>query len=274
MFGAAAFFVGADPVRQLVYSGWTGEHPVLVTDENGVRTLRFGTEESQTSIDLGRPWALQLAYTQWMATALLLHPRPSSFLVIGLGGGALPHFLLHHHPGARIDVVEKERLVINLAHRIFHLPRQQQGLRVIHQDALSFLRSSVSSGYHIAFLDIFGPGCMAPALFDPTLYRKIVARLHPDGVLAVNLWSGDRAVYEQAARAAWEGCEGRLLRMQVRKRSNVILLGFAGDIPWTTIRKARKGSADFQQRYGIDFSYLLKQLRRTNHVSLLERLWG
>ena len=261
-------------MRQLVYSGWADGHPVQVTDEEGVRSLRFGGEECQTSIDLRTPWELQLAYTQWMATALLLHPRPRSFLVIGLGGGALPHFLLHHHSDARIDVVEKERLVIDLAHRVFHLPSQREGLRVIHQDALSFLRSTSPSGYHVAFLDIFGPGCMASSLFDPTLYRNLAACLHPDGVMAVNLWSGDRPLYEQAAQAAWEGCAGRLLRMQVKKRNNVILLGFAGDIPRTTIRKVRKHSADFQQRYGIDFSPFLRRLRRSNHASLLERLFG
>lgn len=262
-------------MRQLVYSGSTGDHPVLITDEDGVRSLRFGTEERQTSIDLRRPWELQLAYTQWMAAALLLHPRPESFLVVGLGGGALPHFLLHHHPGVRIDVVEKERLVIELAHRAFRLPQEAAGLRVVHRDALSFLRADAPASYHIAFLDIFGPGCMAPVLFDPALYRQLLARLHPGGVLAVNLWSGERPLYEQAVRAAWEGCAGRLLRMQVSKRSNAVLLGFAGDIPWAAIKKARKRGAEFRQRYGIDFVPFLKRLRRTNRSSsLLARLFG
>ncbi|MCL2457305.1 MAG: hypothetical protein FWF31_00350 [Desulfobulbus sp.] len=259
-------------MRHLVYSGRTEDHPVLVTDEGGVRSLRFGTEERQTSIDLRRPWELQLAYTQWMATALLLHPRPESFLVIGLGGGALPHFLLHHHPGARIDIVEKERLVIDLAHDFFLLPRQREGLRFIHQDVWNFCRLASPCRYHVAFLDIFGPGCMAPALFDPDLYRKLIACLHPDGVMAVNVWSGELLLYEQTIRAAWEGCEGRLLRMQIKKRSNVILLGFAGDISRARLRSARKHSADFQQRYGIDFAPFLTRLRRTNHSSLLERL--
>jgi len=257
----------------LVYSSRSGDHPVLVTDEDGLRTLRFGTEERQTCIDLERPWELQLAYTQWMVTALLLYPRPENFLLIGLGGGALPHFLLHHHPEARIDVVEKERLVIDLAHSSFRLPRRD-GLRVVHRDALSFLRTDPATGYHIAFLDIFGPGSMAPALFEPELYRLLLERLRPGGVLAVNLWSGDQSLYEQALRAAGEGCGGRLLRMQVKKRSNVILLGFAGEIPHQTIKKAHKRSEEYQQRYGIDFTPFLKRLRRTNRSSLLDVLFG
>jgi len=260
-------------MQQLVYSGRTDDHRVLVTDEDGLRTLRFGTEERQTSIDLERPWALQLAYTQWMVTALLLHPRPEKFLLLGLGGGALPHFLLHHHPEARIDAVEKERLVIDLAHHLFRLPRRD-GLRIVHQDALSFLRTDAVTGYHVAFLDIFGPGTMAPPLFDPELYRLLLARLHPDGVLAINLWSGDQPLYQTAVRAAGEACDGRLLQMQVKKRSNVILLGFAGEIPHQAIKKAQKRSGEHRQRYGLDFSPFLKRLRRTNRSSLLERLFG
>jgi len=259
-------------MRRLVYSGQAGEHPVLVTDEDGLRTLRFGTEERQTCIDLRAPWELQLAYTQWMITGLLFPPRPERFLLIGLGGGALPHFLLHHHPEARIDVVEKERLVIELAHAYFRLPRLA-GLRLVNQDALSFLRTDPARGYHLALLDIFGPGAMAPALYDPELYRLLLARLSPEGVLAVNLWSGDQPLYAQALRAADEGCGGRLLRMEVKKRSNVILLGFPGEIPHQTIKRAHKHSAGYQQRYGIDFTPFLKRLRRGNRSSWLRRLF-
>ncbi len=265
-------FYGLLLMRYPVYSGRTGGHPVLVHDEEGVRTLRFGTEERQTAIDLREPWVLQLVYTQWMVTALLLHPRPQHFLVLGLGGGALPHFLLRHHPEARIDAVERERLIIDLAHDCFHLPRRD-GLRILHQDALAFLRSHPPTGYHIAFVDIFGAGAMAPALFEPELYRLLMARMCPDGVLAVNLWSGDKAQYDLAVRAAGEGCGGRMLRMQVKKRSNVILLLFPEAIPHTMIKQARRRHAEYQRRYGIDFSPFLKRLRR-GRSSLLDRLFG
>lgn len=260
-------------MRHLVYSGQAGDHPVLVTDEDGLRTLRFGTEERQTCIDLRAPWELQLAYTQWMVIGLLFHPQPERFLLIGLGGGALPHFLLHHHPGAQVDVVEKEKRVIELAHAYFRLPRQA-GLRLVNRDALSFLHTDSATGYHFALLDIFGPGAMAPALFDPVLYRLLLARLSPEGVLAVNLWSGDQTLYAQALQAADEGCGGRVLRMEVKKRSNVILLCFPGEIPYQTIKKAHKHSTEAQQRYGIDFTPALKRLRRGNRSSWLHSLFA
>ncbi len=259
-------------MRRLIYSGHTGEHPVLVTDENGLRTLRFGSEERQTCIDLHQPWVLQLAYTQWMVTGLLLHPQPEKFLLVGLGGGALAHFLLHHHPEAAIDVVEKERLVIEQAHAAFHLPRH--GLRIVHCDALAFLRTDPASEYHLAFLDIFGPGCMAPALFDPELYRLLLNRLAPEGVLVANLWSGDKPLYRRALQAIGEASGVRCLQMAVTKRSNVVLLAFPGEVPRTRIKRAQKGSAAYRQRYGIDFAPFLKRLRRTSRSSLIDLLFG
>ena len=259
-------------MQQLVFSGHTGQHPVLVTDEGNLRSLRFGTEERQSCIDLQTPWELQLAYTQWMATALLLHPCPDKFLLFGLGGCALPHFLRHHHPGARIDVVEKEAQVIQLAQSYFKLPTSDT-LNIIHQDAVDFLGTAETSGYHVAFLDIFGPGAMASALFAADLYRSILTRLTSDGVLVVNLWNGDKALYNQALQAVREGSDGQVLQMQVKQRSNVILLIFPGEIPHKTIKTAQKNSTLYQQRYGLDFAHYLKRLRRTNRLSVLNALF-
>lgn len=259
-------------MEQLVFSGHSGQHPVLITDAGRLRSLSFGTDERQSCIDLSCPHTLQLAYTQWMATAMLLPPCPRKFLILGLGGGALPHFLLHHHPESLIDVVEKERLVIELAHGYFRLPHHP-ALRIVHREALSFLRTDQGCDYHVAFLDIFGPGFMAPDLFDPLLYRLLLERLSPEGVLAVNLWSGDKPLYHQALRAAEEACCGRLLCMQVKKRSNAILLLFPSEIPHRAIKQARKHSTAFVQRYGLDFPQYLKRLRRTNRFSLLSDLF-
>lgn len=259
-------------MRQVVYSGHTGQHPVLITDELTQRSLRFGTEERQSCIDLEAPWRLQLAYTRWMMTALLLCPDPRNILLFGLGGGALPHFLHHYHPQAQLDIVEKERAVIDLAYQYFNLPNQDT-LRIFHQDAQLFLQDAPESDYQLALLDIFGPGVMADALFEATLYRQILERLTPDGVLAVNLWSGEKALYRRALQAVREGADGHLLQLQVSKRSNVILLAFPRAIPWKALKRARKNIPRATQRYGLDFAKYLKRLRRTNRLAMLADLF-
>lgn len=260
-------------MEQVIFRGDTGDHPVIITDEGSLRTLRFGTDERQSCIDLREPWVLQLAYTRWMTTALLLHPQPERFLVIGLGGAALPHFFLHHFPRGRITVVEKERLVIDLAHGYFRLPASPR-LRICHRDALDFVRTEPAGGYHVALLDIFGAGAMAPALFDASLYRLLLRQLDPEGILAVNLWSGDRLLYQEALEAIHQASEGRMLSMQVKKRSNVIILAFPREIPQKRIKKAQKQSAWYQQQYCLEFPLFFKRLRRTNRSSILRSLFS
>ena len=130
----------------LVYSAHTGSHPVLVTDEGDLRCLRFGTGERQSCIDRRTPWVLQLAYTRWMMTALLLPQNPQRLLLFGLGGGAMVHFLLHHLPEARLDVVEREGLVIDLARRFF----ARRGWRVDRAEDL-LADGQVYEVFHMSF---------------------------------------------------------------------------------------------------------------------------
>ena len=141
----------------LVYSAHTGSHPVLVTDEGDLRCLRFGTGERQSCIDRRTPWVLQLAYTRWMMTALLLPENPQRLLLFGLGGGAMVHFLLHHLPQARLDVVEREGLVIDLARRFFALPHPPV-LHLHHSEASAFLEETDTFAYQVVLVDIFAPG--------------------------------------------------------------------------------------------------------------------
>ena len=260
-------------MRHIVFSGHNGQHPLLVTDEDGLRSLRFGTEERQSCLDLNSPWALQLEYTRWMMTALPLCPTPDRLLLLGLGGGAMVHFLLRHLPQATLDVVELDAHIIQLARTWFALP-EHPNLRIDNQEATAFLARVGNARWDLAFVDIFGPGAMAAPLFDPTFHRALLDRLSPDGLLVANLWSGEQALFAQAHAAVVEASHGQVLELQVKRRSNVILLAFPGPIPKEAVKHAAKQASVHQRHYGLDFPLYLKRLRRTNRPSLLARLFS
>lgn len=251
-------------MEQVIFRDHTGSHPVVVTDKGRLRSLRFGSDERQSTIDLDRPDILQLAYTKWMMTSLLLHPAPERFLLLGLGGGSIARFLLRHHPAAQIDAVEKEAAVIKLARSYFLLP-DSKNLRIFQQDAVDFLVTAPSSTtYHLAFVDLFGPGSMAAPLFVTEFYQTLLDRLTADGILAINMWSGRKTHFQRARRALLTACEGRVLQMQVKKRSNIILLGFPEQVPKKQLRRAKKNLPAYQQRYQLDFPAYIRRLRRSN----------
>lgn len=255
-------------MKTRLHSSHDGNKPVVVEEEDGIRTLHFGTDARQSCVALHEPDRLVLTYTRWMMTAALIPPKLKAVLLLGLGGGAMARFLLHHHPGCTIDAVEISTTVIQLATEIFQLP-VSANLRIHHDDAARYIRRPAASTYDLVLVDLFDPEAMAPPLFCPEFYTNIRHLLHPDGVMAANLWSGDRKAHRQAKLSAAQAFDHNVLEMAVKKRSNTIIMAFPGPIPKSRLRSIRKQAASSLQEYGLDFPRYLKKLRRTNRFASL-----
>ena len=61
-----------------------------------------------------------------MTGALYLDPNPKDVLIIGLGGGTLAATLSKLLPEARIDAVEVDKAVINVADKFFNVRPSEQ----------------------------------------------------------------------------------------------------------------------------------------------------
>ena len=123
----------------LVFSCHDEEGVIEVVDDLDTRALYFGTSARQSAMSREEPHRLVLSYTRAMLSGLLFTRQPRSALVLGLGGGSLPRFLMHVFPTCRIDVVERRAKVVQVAHDYFHLARSPR-LRTHVCDAEVFLR--------------------------------------------------------------------------------------------------------------------------------------
>jgi spermidine synthase len=63
---------------------------LLISEQNGFRTLHFGSEWVQGRMRISRPHELAIPYAMEMASAALFVPPPQRIYVAGLGVGALP----------------------------------------------------------------------------------------------------------------------------------------------------------------------------------------
>ncbi|WP_457572778.1 spermine/spermidine synthase domain-containing protein [Desulfolithobacter sp.] len=257
-------------MERIVHSSHDGNHPTVVADQDSIRILRFGTEARQSCVNTLEPHRLVLEYTRWMMTGLVLTPSPSRFLVLGLGGGAIVHYLLHRYPGCRITAVERSGQVIDLARSWFLLP-ENPSLTIVHADAAAHITRD-NTLYNMIFVDIFEPDHMSPLLYDPDFYSRVRARLASGGVMAVNLWNGEKKTFLAARTAIQNSCGDQVLELPVRKRSNLILLGFEDTLPRQRIRQARKRVGELEERLELPVGKYLKKLRRTNR-SLLRNLF-
>ena len=234
-----------------------------IVDESTARTMHFGSRARQTTMFLRDPVALALSYTRYMLSGLLLSSVPRSVLMLGLGGGALARFVRHHWPGCRISAVEKRALVVALAREYFALPDEHFAVHVMAAE--EFLAGKRPAEYDWILVDIHDRNGMSPALREPEFFVRCRALLSARGILAANLWTGDReAMLKGVNRSLHEVFDGRVLHLPVARKRNTVALGCNFALPALEVRLARRKALELEDRYGVEFSQFLWELMQHN----------
>src|ERR1700675_2161910 len=172
----------------LVFSCHDEEGVIEVVDDFDTRALYFGTSARQSAMSREEPHRLVLSYTRSMLSGLLFTREPRSALVLGLGGGSLPRFLMRVFPTCRIDVVERRAKVVQVAHDYFHLARSPR-LRTHVCDAGMFLREDSGRTYDLVLVDLHDRNGTAPVVTEPGFLASCARRLTARGVFAINVWT-------------------------------------------------------------------------------------
>ncbi|MCY7347905.1 MAG: fused MFS/spermidine synthase [Pyrinomonadaceae bacterium] len=134
---------------------------------------------------------------------LLRHFKPDfqNTLLIGGAGYTFPRDYLSKYPTAKIDVVEIDPQMTEIAKKFFNL-QENPRLNIIHQDGRVFLNQSEADKYDVVLMDAFGSLFSVP--FQLTTLEAIgqISRvLKDDGVIIFNLGGaihGDSAKFLQA----------------------------------------------------------------------------
>jgi spermidine synthase len=207
---------------------------IRIRREDDVRTLLFvgdtGREAIESQVDLNQPHRLQLEYTRFMFVSYLFAPEQERALLIGLGGGAMVHFLKHYDPDLQLDVVEIDPVVVRVADEYF-LARSDGNVRIINQDALKFLADSSEDGggnrYDVIYMDAFLGASDATDVSGVPLHLKtaeffqtVQSHLSPTGLAVFNLHRHRN--HAQDVRAI-RGAFPQAYVFRVPRRGNVIV---------------------------------------------------
>lgn len=195
----------------------------FVHEDLSTRALHFSIGETQSRMQVQRPYALDLDYTRTMMAFLLFVPPPDLMGMIGLGGGSLAKFCHHHLPGTRIQVVEINPHVIALRDR-FQLPPDDARLRVQLGDGADFVRQT-SGQLDVLLVDGFDHDGQPPALCSQAFYDDCRAALRPGGLLVANLHTAHPEFALHASRIE-QAFDGQALFVGDEDCSNTI--AFAG----------------------------------------------
>lgn len=181
---------------RLEYDGKSAFSHIRIRVKNNVRSLIFvrdtGEEALESRVHIERPYVLQFDYLKHLFTSYLLVNPQEDVLIVGLGGGGMVHFLRRYDPALRIDAVEIDPLVVELAAKYFGVA-SGPNVNVVVGDGLKFIAEG-DKRYDVIYLDAFlKPSGDTDATGTPLalktqeFYKQIQARLKPGGVAAFNI---------------------------------------------------------------------------------------
>ncbi len=250
----------------LIHESHDDDGILEVIEYQGVRSLHFGSSARQSSLRLKTPERLELDYVRAMMTWLLFAEAPRQVLVIGLGGGSLTRYLLEQFSEIQIKVVEYRKSVVKIARSHFGLPLDPR-LKIVIDDGGDFLRKradALADQYQLLFLDAFDHEGMATSLRNQAFFDACRLVLDKQGILVMNLWGSDKALFEQVAWWLGQIFNWRLLFLPVPGRGNIIGFAFAENIPRQSIKNLRKRALELEIQYQIEFPVFLKEFKRNN----------
>lgn len=204
---------------------------ILVSeDDRGMRILRFEKHGARQSVvKLGEPDHLELPYTRAIPVAFVFVEKPHDALVVGLGGGTIPGFLRKRFPDLRIDVVEIDPGVAEVARSHFGF-REDARMHAHVADGRHFIER-VGHPYDIIFLDAFGIDSVPYQLVTREFLVSVSRALTPRGVVISNIWGREsnplydsmvrtyQAVYDEVYTVDVHGAGNKIVVASLRKRS-------------------------------------------------------
>ena len=249
---------------QLIHRSRDEFGAIEIIDDGLARSLHFGNEIRQSATALHQPEHLLLAYTRaMMGGALLLQNAPARVLLIGLGGGSLAKFLLHHFPDCQVHAVERRAAVAKLAYAYFQLPDTPR-LRVHIEDAGRFMRDHTLAPYALILLDAYDEHGLAPGMEELAFLHACRERLAPRGVLAANLWACERARFKLSL-ANLRRCFGTPpLQLPSEGSTNVITFSAAHALPKLGKAALPVALKSLETRSGLELGKFARRLYKHN----------
>jgi spermidine synthase len=117
-------------------------------------------------------------------------------------------------------------------------------------------------------IDAYDGRSLAASLATEAFFQAARSALSPAGVLAMNLWSSDRA-FDHNVRIIERAFDGRCLCLPAERPGNVIVFAFAAvprRLRWADLRSH---AAALQERFGLEFPRFVEGLRTMNACDTL-----
>jgi spermidine synthase len=191
---------------EILYTKDSEYHRIAVVEDDTSRYLRFDSS-FQSGMYKDDPYETRFDYSDYLHLPFAYKPESKRILYIGLGGGSAPKRTWRDFPDVRIDAVELDPDVVDVAYEYFELPRDPR-LNVVVEDGRRFLAQNQGPWDQIV-IDAFYSDSIPFHLATQEFLELAKSRLAPGGIVASNIIG------------AVEGPESRLFRSMLRTYRSV-----------------------------------------------------
>jgi spermidine synthase len=129
----------------------------LIKDHGKARNLYFISDDGrlvlESSVNRNQPHNLLLEYSRLMFASHIFNPEQNRAAIVGLGGGAMVHFLNHFAPAQKLDIIEIDPMIVDCADKYFNV-RSNINSNIIIQDAFKYF-DNCDKKYDTIYFDAF-----------------------------------------------------------------------------------------------------------------------
>lgn len=234
-----------------IFEAYSPYHHVLVIDENGIRTLSFdGTQETRMS--LRNPLQGHFEYTEFFHFGWLWSTNLTRVLMLGLGGGSTQRSFLHHYPEVKVESVEIDPVVLQVATNYFGV-RIHERHDVQVSDGRNYLRRATGK-YGLIVLDAYTKhryGSQIPHhLATREFFELARDHLTTNGVLAYNVITVSRVGGADAGMAVARTLQEvfpQVYCFQASTSLNVVMIATRDARRWTNAELVQRAAVLTQQ---------------------------
>lgn len=186
---------------KLIYEKETPfSHLDVIEFGNNISLYLDGLRHS--SMNQNDPLDLVIDYTEYFHLGMMFNPSSTDILFVGGGGFSGPKNFLSLYPDTKIDVIEIDSDVIDVAKTFFDL-KEDSRLDIFNNDARKHL-SQYDKKYDLIILDAYASNYVPYHLMTDEFFKLIEKRLEPDGVVISNLIGSVEGENSQLVRSVYK----------------------------------------------------------------------
>lgn len=165
----------------------SAHYQVINTTYNGqsLNALLTGPRGWQSGVYVNQPDELAFDYTRSIAEVVADAPHKDRMLVLGGGAFTLPQHFAKTYPSAKIDAVEIDPKLVDIAKEYFHYDAPQN-VTIIADDARAYLGYTTTK-YDIIVVDVYSDINVPFALATSEYTAVLKQALKPGGVVVANI---------------------------------------------------------------------------------------